>query len=66
MAIADAEKAVRMWILDRGRSWGHIIQNMKTRLQLQCTLSTCSFGLWERWLGRTSRDEQQGARLFGW
>lgn len=30
IAIADAKKAVKIWILDRGESWGHVTQNNKT------------------------------------
>ena len=41
--IIDAKKAVKIWILDRGESWGHATQNNKTRLQLHCILTTCSF-----------------------
>jgi MULE transposase domain len=41
--IIDAKKAVKIWILDRGESWGHATQNNKTRLQLHCILITCSF-----------------------
>lgn len=41
--MADAKKAVKIWILDRGESWGRPTQNNKTRLQLHCLLSTCSF-----------------------
>jgi hypothetical protein len=40
---ADAKKAIKIWILDRGESWGRYTQNNKTRLQLHCILSTCSF-----------------------
>ena len=43
--IADAKKAVKIWILDRGESWDHVTQNNKTKLQLHCLLSTCSFYL---------------------
>jgi hypothetical protein len=43
MNIADTKKAVKIWILDRGESWGPSAQNNKTRLQLHCILSTCSF-----------------------
>jgi hypothetical protein len=43
MNISDAKKAVKIWILDRGESWGVPTQNNKTRLQLHCILSTCSF-----------------------
>jgi hypothetical protein len=39
--ITDAKKAVKIWILDRGESWGP--STHKTRLQLHCILSTCSF-----------------------
>ena len=41
--IKDAKKAIKTWILDRGESWGTPTQNNKTRLQLPCILSTCSF-----------------------
>ena len=41
--MANAKKAVKIWILDRGESWGRYTQNNKTRLQLHCILSTCSF-----------------------
>jgi hypothetical protein len=40
---SDAKKAVKIWILDRGESWGLTTQNNKTRLQLHYILSTCSF-----------------------
>ena len=43
MNITDAKKAVNIWILDRRESWGLSTQNNKTRLQLHCILSTCSF-----------------------
>jgi hypothetical protein len=43
MNIADAKKAVKIWILDDGESWGPSAQNNKTPLQLYCILSTCSF-----------------------
>jgi hypothetical protein len=43
MNISDAKKAIKIWILDRGESWGPTTQNNKTRLQLHCILSTCSF-----------------------
>ena len=43
MNISDAKKAIKTWILDRGESWGVPSQNNKTRLQLHCILSTCSF-----------------------
>ena len=43
MNITDAKKAVKIWILDRGESWGPSTHNNKTRLQLHCILSTCSF-----------------------
>ena len=43
--ITDAKKAVKIWILDRGESWGPSTQNNKTRLQLHCILSTCSFNI---------------------
>ena len=39
----DAKKAIKIWILDRGESWGRPSQNNKTRLQLHYILSTCSF-----------------------
>jgi hypothetical protein len=45
MNITDAKKAVKIWILDRGESWGPSTHNNKTRLQLHCILSTCSFYL---------------------
>jgi hypothetical protein len=45
MNISDAKKAIKTWILDRGESWGVPSQNNKTRLQLHCILSTCSFYL---------------------
>src|SRR3981189_1293327 len=41
--ISDAKKAVKIWILDRGESWAPSNHNNKTRLQLHCILSTCSF-----------------------
>jgi hypothetical protein len=41
--ITDAKKAVKIWILDCGESWASSTQNNKTRLQLQCLLSTCTF-----------------------
>jgi hypothetical protein len=41
--IADAKKAVKIWILDRSESWAPSDQNNKTRLQLHCLLSTCAF-----------------------
>jgi MULE transposase domain len=41
--IKDAKKAIKIWILDRGESWGTPTQNNKTRLQLPCILLTCSF-----------------------
>ena len=40
---SDAKKAVKIWILDRGESWGLATQKNKTRLQLHCILLTCSF-----------------------
>ena len=43
MNISDVKKAVKIWILDCGELWGVPIQNNKTRLQLYCILSTCSF-----------------------
>jgi hypothetical protein len=43
MNITDAKKAVKIWILDRIESWAPSTQNNKTRLQLHCILSTCSF-----------------------
>jgi hypothetical protein len=43
--IADAKKAVKICILDRGESWGPSAQNNKMRLQLHCLLSTCTFYL---------------------
>jgi hypothetical protein len=43
MNISDAKKAIKIWILDRGESWGDSSQNNKTRLQLHCILPTCSF-----------------------
>src|SRR3981189_2947071 len=43
MNISDAKKAIKIWILDRGESWGTPTQNNKTRLQLHCILATCSF-----------------------
>ena len=43
MDMANAKKAVKIWILDRGESWGNTTQNNKTQLQLHCLLSTCSF-----------------------
>jgi MULE transposase domain len=43
MNIIDAKKAVKIWILDRGESWGRYTQNNKTRLQLHCILLTCPF-----------------------
>jgi hypothetical protein len=43
MNMSDAKKAIKIWILDRGESWGIPSQNNKTRLQLHCILSTCSF-----------------------
>jgi hypothetical protein len=36
MNITDAKKAVKIWILDRGKFWGLSTQNNKTRLQLHC------------------------------
>jgi hypothetical protein len=41
--MSDAKKAVKIWLLDRGESWGIPTQNNKTCLQLPCILSTCSF-----------------------
>jgi MULE transposase domain len=41
--IADAKKAVKIWILDRGESWAPSNQSNKTRLQLHCLLSSCPF-----------------------
>ena len=41
--MANAKKAVKIWILDRGESWGNTTQNNKTQLQLYCLLSTCCF-----------------------
>jgi hypothetical protein len=42
--MAEAKKAVKIWILDRGESWGgRPSQNNKTCLQLHCILPTCSF-----------------------
>ena len=43
MNISDAKKAVKIWILDRGELQSIATQNNKTRLQLHCILSTCSF-----------------------
>jgi hypothetical protein len=43
--ITSAKKAARTWILDRGESWAPSNQDNKTRLQLHCLLSTCSFKL---------------------
>jgi hypothetical protein len=43
MNMTDAKKAVKVWILDRGESWGPSTHNNKTRLQLHCIISTCSF-----------------------
>ena len=40
MNISDAKKAIKIWILDRGESWGHATQNNKTRLQLHCILDS--------------------------
>jgi hypothetical protein len=54
--IANAKKAVKIWILDRGESWGYVTQNNKTKLQLHCLLSTRSFYL---------RVAQQKTGLFG-
>ena len=42
MDMADAKKAVKIWILDRGESWGNTTQNNKTQLQLHCILSAPS------------------------
>jgi hypothetical protein len=42
--ITEAKKAVKIWILDRGESWGtRPSQNNKACLQLHCILLTCSF-----------------------
>jgi hypothetical protein len=41
--MSDAKKAIKIWILDRGESWASSTQNNKTRLQLHCLLSTCTF-----------------------
>jgi hypothetical protein len=42
MNMSDAKKAIKIWILDRGESWGIPSQNNQTRLQLHCILLTCS------------------------
>src|SRR5258708_7852225 len=41
--IADAKKAVKTWILDRGESWAPTPHNDKTRLLLHCLSKSCSF-----------------------
>jgi hypothetical protein len=41
--IADAKKAVKTWILDRGESWAPSNKSNKIRLLLHCILSTCDF-----------------------
>jgi hypothetical protein len=41
--IADAKQAVKTWILDHGESWAPSTHNNKTRLQLHCLLTTCTF-----------------------
>ena len=41
--VTDEKKAVKIWILDCGKSWGRYTQNNKTRLQLHCILPTCPF-----------------------
>jgi hypothetical protein len=38
MNMSDVKKAIKIWILDRGESWGVPTQNNKTRLQLPCIL----------------------------
>jgi hypothetical protein len=43
--ITNAKKAVKIWILDCGESWAYSTQNNKTRLQLHCLLTTCTFYL---------------------
>jgi hypothetical protein len=43
MNITEAKQAVKIWILDRGESWGPSTQNNKSRLQLHCLDQTCPF-----------------------
>jgi hypothetical protein len=43
--INDAKKAIKIWILDHGESWAPSNHSNKTRLQLHCILSTCTFNI---------------------
>ena len=42
-SITDTKKAVKTWILDRGKSQAPSIYNNKTQLHLHCLSKTCSF-----------------------
>jgi hypothetical protein len=41
--INDAKKAVKIWILDHGESWGPYTLSNQVRLQLYCLLASCTF-----------------------